>query len=189
MSTPNQNPFANDPFNPYAAPETADFASENSPDGFVLATRSQRFSGAFLDGLLMLPVMGVVFFVVLRTATVPGGAAAAGGQVEVPFLVTLMIVVISVVWFLILNGYLLATKGQTIGKLAVGTQIVDAQTGQLVPLLPLFLKRNVSIQVLSMIPLVGNFVALIDALMIFRSSRRCLHDEIAGTKVVVYKAR
>jgi hypothetical protein len=73
--------------------------------------------------------------------------------------------------------------------MAVGTQIVDAQTGALVPLLPLFLKRNVSMQVLAMIPIVGNFIALIDALMIFRASRKCLHDDIAGTKVIVYQPR
>lgn len=185
MSTSDQNPFANDPFNPYAAPETSGFAVENSADGPPLATRSQRFSAAFIDGLLMLPLIGVVFFLAARTAVVaPGGTAP-----EVPFKVTLMIVPISIAWFLILHGYLLATKGQTIGKMAIGTQIVDAQTGALVPLLPLFLKRNISIQLLSLIPLVGNFIALIDALMIFRASRKCLHDDIAGTKVIVYQPR
>ena len=51
------------------------------------------------------------------------------------------------------------------------------------------LKRNVSMQVLAMIPIVGNFIALIDALMIFRASRKCLHDDIAGTKVIVYQPR
>ena len=185
MSTSNQNPFANDPFNPYAAPETSGFAIENSADGPPLATRSQRFSGAFIDGLLMLPIIAVVIYLTATSAVVaPGGAAP-----EVPFLITLMIVPISIVWFLILHGYLLATKGQTIGKMAVGTQIVDAQTGAIVPLLPLFLKRNISMQALAMIPFVGNVIALIDALMIFRASRKCLHDDIAGTKVIVYQPR
>ncbi|MFO1000046.1 MAG: RDD family protein [Planctomycetaceae bacterium] len=182
MSTSNHNPF-NDPFNPYAAPQVSGYATENSGEGPALATRGQRFAGAFIDGLLMLPlVFGMLFFV--RTAAVPGGA-----QPEVPLLVTLAFVPVSMAWFLILNGYLLATKGQTIGKLATGTQIVDAQTGQLVPLVPLYLKRNFSLQLLALIPLVGNFIALIDALMIFRASRKCLHDEIAGTKVIVYQPR
>lgn len=185
MSTSNQNPFANDPFNPYAAPDTSGFAMENSANGPPLATLGQRFGGAFIDGLLMLPLIAVVFYLTLNTAVV----TPAGAQPEVPFLVTLMIVPISIAWFLILHGYLLATKGQTIGKMAVGTQIVDAQTGALVPLLPLFLKRNISMQLLAMIPIVGNFIALIDALMIFRSSRKCLHDDIAGTKVIVYQPR
>ena len=33
-----------------------------------------------------------------------------------------------------------------------------------------------------------NFIGLIDGLMIFGAGRRCLHDLIAGSKVVVYKA-
>lgn len=182
MSTSNQNPFSSDPFNPYAAPQMSGYATENSGQGPELATRGQRFAGAFIDGLLMLPlVFGMLFFV--RTAAVPGA------QPEVPILVTLIFVPVSMAWFLILNGYLLATKGQTIGKLATGTQIVDAQTGQLVPLVPLYLKRNFSLQLLALIPFIGNFIALIDAVMIFRSSRKCLHDEIAGTKVIVYQPR
>ncbi len=184
MSTSNQNPFANDPFNPYAAPDTAGFAIDNA-GGPALATRGQRFAGAFIDGLLMLPLIGVVLWLT-ATSTV---AAPGGAPPEVPFLMTLMIVPISIAWFLILHGYLLATKGQTIGKMAMGTQIVDAQTGALVPLVPLFFKRNISIQLLTLIPLVGNFIALIDALMIFRGSRKCLHDDIAGTKVIVYQPR
>jgi len=185
MSTSNQNPFANDPFNPYAAPETSGFAFENSANGPPLATLGQRFGGAFIDGLLMLPLIAVVVYVSFNSVVIAPG----GTEPEVPLLVTLMTVPISIAWFLILHGYLLATKGQTIGKMAVGTQIVDAQTGELVPLLPLFLKRNVSMQAIAMIPYVGNVSALIDVLMIFRTSRKCLHDDIAGTKVIVYQPR
>lgn len=183
MSTPNSNPFANDPFNPYAAPETPDISSENFGGGPPLATRSQRFSGAFIDGLLMMPLVGVVVFFLVRT----NANQATGPMSE--FIVSLIMLPVSIAWFLLLHGYLLATKGQTIGKMAVGTQIVDAQTGKLIPLIPLFLKRNFSIQVLALIPIVGNFIALIDSLMIFRENRRCLHDDIAGTKVVVYRPR
>jgi hypothetical protein len=34
------------------------------------------------------------------------------------------------------------------------------------------------------IPFVGNFVGLVDALMIFGEDHRCLHDRIAGTRVI-----
>jgi hypothetical protein len=44
-------------------------------------------------------------------------------------------------------------------------------------------------QAIAMIPYVGNVIALIDVLMIFRTSRKCLHDDIAGTKVIVYQPR
>jgi uncharacterized RDD family membrane protein YckC len=32
--------------------------------------------------------------------------------------------------------------------------------------------------------MVGNFVGILDALFIFRSDRRCIHDLIAATRVV-----
>jgi hypothetical protein len=41
-----------------------------------------------------------------------------------------------------------------------------------------------SIQVLSLIPVAGNSIPMIDALMIFRENRHCLHDDFAGTKVI-----
>ena len=87
-------------------------------------------------------------------------------------------------WYLIVNGYLLSTKGQTVGKLVAGTRIVNAETNELVPLWPLFFKRWISIQLLAAIPVIGNFVALVDVLMIFRKNRKCLHDDLAGTKVI-----
>ena len=37
---------------------------------------------------------------------------------------------------------------------------------------------------LALIPLVGPFIALVDALLILRPSRQCLHDQIADTIVV-----
>jgi uncharacterized RDD family membrane protein YckC len=47
----------------------------------------------------------------------------------------------------------------------------------------LFIRGGVTM-VLYMIPLLGSLVALVDMLMIFRASRRCLHDVIADTVVV-----
>jgi uncharacterized RDD family membrane protein YckC len=38
--------------------------------------------------------------------------------------------------------------------------------------------------VIASVPLVGSLYALVDALLIFRGSRQCLHDTIADTIVV-----
>jgi uncharacterized RDD family membrane protein YckC len=98
---------------------------------------------------------------------------------------------------LALNGHLLATRGQTVGKLLTKIQIVDAQSGGLLPFLRVYVYRY-----LWMLPLVFvvalipgtvddglvNVVAIIDALFIFGAARRCLHDYIAGSKVVLYQA-
>ena len=37
---------------------------------------------------------------------------------------------------------------------------------------------------MTFVPIVGAFYALVDCLLIFRESRRCLHDNIADTIVV-----
>jgi uncharacterized RDD family membrane protein YckC len=39
------------------------------------------------------------------------------------------------------------------------------------------------VTLVSLIP-AGGFIVLIDALLIFKKDRRCLHDIVAGTRVV-----
>jgi len=186
MSEGHDNPFAvdaasSDPHNPYAAPQTMDDVAEDGDQ--ELATRGARFVGAFIDGLTMLPV--VVGVGVLYLSFELGTSGTFGANGIIAGLVGGVIGgVLGTVWHLMLNGYLLAKRGQTLGKLAAGTKIVDAETNGLVPLMPLILKRWISMQVLSIIPILGGFVPLVDALLIFRGNRRCLHDDFAGTKVI-----
>ena len=44
--------------------------------------------------------------------------------------------------------------------------------------------RWLPLAIVGCIPFVGGLVGLIDPLLIFRESSRCLHDEIADTRVV-----
>ncbi len=85
--------------------------------------------------------------------------------------------------FLALHGYLLMTRGQTIGKWLLGIRITRpdgalASLGRLVGL------RYLPLWVVAYVPIAGQVFALADALFIFTKSRRCLHDHIAGTIVV-----
>jgi len=84
--------------------------------------------------------------------------------------------------FLLLNGYLLATRGQTIGKLLLKIRIIRP-SGEAVSIKRLALRYGVGF-VAAFITVVIWIYSLIDCLMIFRKSRRCLHDEIADTIVV-----
>ncbi|MEQ9412012.1 MAG: RDD family protein [Fuerstiella sp.] len=172
-----KNPFAT--HNPYAAPAEIDDIA--LPGDVQLATRGARFAGAFVDGLIMLPAAFGIYVVAFNLgATGVFGtnmlaAQIAGGLIGA---------VLASLWYLIVNGYLLSTRGQTIGKLTVGTRIVDSETNEILPLWPLFLKRWVVVQLIAVIPLFGNLFNLANILMIFRSNRKCLHDDIAGTKVI-----
>ena len=86
--------------------------------------------------------------------------------------------------FMVINGYLLVTKGQTLGKLALGIRIVDAASNGAATAVKLLGLRYVLVLLVMAIPIIGQLLGLADALFIFRSDRRCVHDLLAGTKVV-----
>jgi len=176
--------------NPYASPLTSSGTdalpvSENDE----LARKFTRFAAAMVDGILMMAITMPVMF-----AT---GFFARTQAQQVGFVEQIAMSLFGMVVMLALNGYLLATRGQTIGKLLTKIQIVDAQSGGLLPFLRVYVYRYLWMLplmfVVALIPgtvddgLV-NVVALIDALFIFGAARRCLHDYIAGSKVVLYQA-
>jgi uncharacterized RDD family membrane protein YckC len=84
--------------------------------------------------------------------------------------------------FILLNGYLLATRGQTIGKVLLKIRIVRP-SGEAVSPTRLVLRYGAGF-VAGLVMAVVWVYSLIDCLMIFRKSRRTLHDEIADTIVV-----
>ena len=89
--------------------------------------------------------------------------------------------------YLILNGWLLWTRGQTAGKGAMSLMIVDHQTGNCASLWKLlFVRALIPVVVIAVglvFPLLWLLV-LVDFVFIFRKDQRCLHDWVAGTRVV-----
>lgn len=167
--------------NPYATPSTLTQITSNDENG-ELADLSTRFVGALIDGLIALPiVMPIAFGVGLIIGNVMGEGAAT------TIVANLLGGAIGIGAFVVLHGYLLATRGQTIGKVVMKTKIVNEFGGQ-VPFPELYVKRYLILQAISLIPFVGLLVGIVDALFIFRSNRKCLHDEIAGTKVIKLRA-
>ena len=86
---------------------------------------------------------------------------------------------------ILIHGYLLHARGQTIGKAIVGIQIVGLD-GARVSLARIVFRRYLPVQLAAMIQGVGSILALLDVVWIFRDDRRCIHDHIAGTMVVRY---
>jgi uncharacterized RDD family membrane protein YckC len=86
--------------------------------------------------------------------------------------------------YLLVNGYLLHRRGQTVGKWVLGIKIVSFNTSKTLPLWKVFLIRYVPLGIVAMLPLVGVFLAIINDLFIFRKDKRCIHDHLAGTKVI-----
>jgi len=168
------------PVNPYAAPSLTEPTraapkEEGHRSSRPLATKTSRLLAAIIDSVITGAIVVPIVFV-------PG---------VIEFLESMPIVaeqvasfVFGCIVFLLLHGYLLATRGQSIGKLCMGIQIVDYNTEELLPLWKLVVMRNIVMSLIDLIPLIGSIIGLIDILMIFGEERRCLHDHLAGTKVV-----
>ena len=165
--------------NPYAPPRApVTDAAQPAPE-VELASLGARLGGALIDGIL------VALFMWPFLLSTDYWTRATAGDVGTSDLLNLVLV--GLILFLLLHGYLLHKYGQTIGKRLVGTRIVSASDNQIVSLGKIFALRYVPMQLVGVIPVVGNILPLIDVLFIFREDRRCLHDLIAGTKVI--KAR
>lgn len=83
-----------------------------------------------------------------------------------------------------LQWFLVGTRGQSIGKLALGIRVVDSRGG--VPSwITTLLAREGTRFILASIPFVGWLLGLADSLSIFRGSRQTLHDGATGTWVVL----
>jgi uncharacterized RDD family membrane protein YckC len=85
---------------------------------------------------------------------------------------------------LLIQYTLLSMRGQTLGKLAMRVRIVRASDGGNPGFLRAVVLRNMVRHVLIAVPILGGLFALVDILAIFGQERRCLHDRIAGTRVV-----
>jgi uncharacterized RDD family membrane protein YckC len=160
--------------------------SGGAPRGDELAGRFTRFAAAMVDGILLLLVVGPVQF-----AT---GFYARSQIQDVGIAEQIAMNLLGMIVWLVFNGYLLFSRGQTIGKLATGIQIVDYRSGTLLPFVRAYVFRylwTLPFAVISwflpMAAILIGVLGLIDALMIFGGERRCLHDNIAGSKVVLYR--
>jgi uncharacterized RDD family membrane protein YckC len=78
---------------------------------------------------------------------------------------------------------LLSLRGQSIGKIVAGVRIVRLD-GQPAGFVHAWLLRNFVVRIICAVPTVGPIFWLTDILFIFSEGRRCVHDRIAGTRVV-----
>jgi uncharacterized RDD family membrane protein YckC len=141
-----------------------------------LASRASRLGARLLDGLIglviLLPIMVLTGYF----------QRAMNNQVDIVEIA--LYTVGGFVLYVLLHGYFLATRGQTIGKMMVGVRIVDYESSTLVPLIKLLGLRDLPIMFVAVIPCIGPIVSLVDILYIFGAEQRCVHDLLAGTKVV-----
>ena len=177
-------------------------------EGINPAGRFRRLLASLFDTLVLVGVF--VFFAVRGDIGYTSFIMALSNELPVIVEWTLWFTAI----FFVINGFLLFTRGQTVGKWMLGLHIVDSETGRRPALEKLILYRYVVFILLAnlvswfyipdtvvsaTLPVIGQitlegipwpfpgtllWVPVVDAAFIFSSSRRCLHDRLAGTIVV-----
>lgn len=100
----------------------------------------------------------------------------------------LHVLLLAVLSYLLLNGYTLVQSGQTIGKKLVGIALVGAGAAsvpiwRLVFVRGIFFALSYAVVMLPVVPWIA-LLPVLDHLLIFGKTRRCLHDLAAGTIVV-----
>ena len=123
-----------------------------------LASRGARLGAAVIDGIAVAVLLAPVHWLLGDSHELLAGALAA-------------IVACAVqIWFF--------RDGQSLGKRFMQLRIVEYDSGRTASAL-----RIVALRILPF-TLLGPLLLLIDVLLIFGSECRCLHDLLAGTKVV-----
>ena len=161
--------------------------SDSMNSEVVLAGRFRRLLATLIDAIL---VPSLTIFLVM----VAGVVEDAEDYIDNWWILSVFL--LAVVSYLILNGYGLWRRGQTLGKTVTGIAIVHAdsvvkplpnqQSGTTpAPLWKLICLRALFFPLLFAV-VVPTFALLpiIDQLFVFGKQRRCLHDLVAGTIVV-----
>ena len=141
-----------------------------------VASRMQRFLAAMIDG-----VLGMVVSLPLFNYYGIWELMKTGG--EVPFEVSAILTAYSLVMFFVLHGFLLHHYGQTMGKRFTGLAIVTLD-GHRPSFQHLILNRYLPQWIAGLVPIVGPLLSVVNVAFIFRDDKRCVHDLIAGTKVI-----
>lgn len=159
-----------------------------------LAERGARLLAYTMDELILL---GISLPILWRAVSVLASIAITGapGNPDVDGLTISGLLhtilsgpgtVITLIAFIIWCGittWLVATNGQSIGKRLVGIKVVRTD-GSPASFARIFLLRNFVNTVPLGIPYLGLIYQLVDPLLIYQDSRRCVHDLIADTTVV-----
>lgn len=167
--------------NLYAAPQSqirSEQAGYSDSPTVQLASRMQRLGAYTLDVVLAMvvymPIVGVAFV-----------SEASGADSETMTVLIFVVFGLGLLAFAGVNLYLLYRDGQTIGKRLVGIKIVRGDLVSRASLLRIIFLRTLPVWVVNNIPCMGIFAVLGNYLVILGDERRCGHDYLADTHVVV----
>ena len=153
-----------------------------------LAGRGRRFTAASLDSLLFLGpwfalyVSGLLYSYGPHFGRAPSAAELARAGIHqqrgvwLPVLCSFLLLFCGVLY----EAWMLAARGQTLGKMAVGIKVVTPQGGDI-------RAGQAWVRALSGTLMALVYLNYVDDLFIFTPRRRTLHDRLAKTVVVKWR--
>ena len=153
---------------------TADAMAAPKPE---LAGRGTRLLAQLIDGL----IGGISILPGVALMLLGGGFKHSARPLAFAGMGLIGLAVLALV---IIQIYLLSTRGQTIGKKLLDVRIVRFEDNTNPGFVKAFLLRAFVNGLIGAIPLIGVVYSLVDICFIFRDDKRCIHDLIAGTQVV-----
>ncbi|WP_211326916.1 RDD family protein [Roseateles depolymerans] len=142
----------------------------------VLADRGTRLLAAIVDGLILAALAWAL-------TNVPVVNALLTPKDESFFALNVGALLVGYPLFLVVQGWCLVQRSQTLGKMLCGIRIVRTDGSPASAARLLGLRYGVG-YLTSISFVLSSLYGIIDSLLIFRSSRQCLHDTIADTKVI-----
>ncbi len=147
--------------------------------GLDMASVGRRFVAIIIDGLIVtLPVLVLAFLVLLPLGIVEEGEAPEGLPAAFAIFGNLLVSLGAGAIYVLYEGLMLSSGGQTVGKKAMKLKVVTAEGRDLAS--GQAWGRAVSRQILGIVPCLG----LIDYLVAFGQERTTIHDMMAKTRVV-----
>jgi uncharacterized RDD family membrane protein YckC len=142
---------------------------EKAPE--ILASRKRRLFARFIDFLIL-----DFLLIVVEILQFEGGLESIGLGIKI------ILIIIAIIQAVLLTKY-----GQSIGKKIFKLKIVKRDTGENGGFLTNVLIRNLVISMigvaqLNVFPI--PVIMILDWVFIFGKDKRCLHDILAGTKVI-----
>jgi uncharacterized RDD family membrane protein YckC len=142
-----------------------------------LAGRGRRFVATLID-MVLVPALAI--FIMMVTGVLEHAEDWTSEAMPI-----LRMVLLGLASYVLLNLYLLWTRGQTVGKAAMGIAIVRAGTGERAALWRLIVRGLFfpTLYLIVLIPYIA-LIPVVDQALMFRKDRRTVHDWVSGTQVV-----
>ncbi len=148
-----------------------------------LATRLLRFIAFLIDASVVAIIFCLLFILLKVTIFDLDLMKIFRGDSNYLEFLFFSVIGISCIIYFIVNFYWLYKNGQTMGKKLTGIKIID-EKGNVPSLGRSYGYRFLIPVLISSLPVFGLLFWLTDALFIFGKKRKCIHDYLAGTKVV-----